>query len=314
MNTFFQNNKKEIISVLILAILLPFLLLAGLSKTMNEVFAEIYDIFFVIVISLVFAYGIFEIFKFILEPSKEEVYKNVTMSSFKWLTSLSFTFVYWSFFMFISLFIVVQYFNVGTNYTISSDIFIIAIPILLLFISNIFLTLDSNIKMQDQLVLSLVSFLLMIFFVGFVYILLVYSFALLFLILIATSFNDMAAYFFGKRWGKKKLSPEISPNKTVLGFGAGIIVAFIFALTWYFIFIMPSYSSNYMNSLSVFKSLLIIVLVSISAPIGDLFFSKIKRSYNKKDYGDIIPEHGGLLDRIDSHIFTTSLAFLIVIM
>ncbi len=314
MNTFFQNNKKEIISVLILVILLPLLLLAGLSKTINQVFAEIYDILFVIGISLVFAYGVFEIFKFVLEPNKEEMRKNITMTNFKWITFISFTFVYWSFFVSIALFIVVQYFNLNTSYTMDSDLFIIVIPIFLFIISNIFLTIDSNVSIKDQLVLSVVSLMLMLFFIAFVYLLIVYSFALLFLILIATSFNDMSAYFFGKRWGNKKLSPEISPNKTVFGFTAGITISLVFGIIWYLIFIMPDYSINYMTSLTVWKSLFIIFLIAFASPIGDLFFSKIKRSYDKKDYGNLIPEHGGLLDRIDSHIFTTTIAFMIVLM
>lgn len=76
MNNFFDNNKKEIISILILVVLLPILLVAGLSYVINQVFAEVYDILFVIVLSFFFVYGLYEIYNFIFLKTKKFTKKD----------------------------------------------------------------------------------------------------------------------------------------------------------------------------------------------------------------------------------------------
>lgn len=107
--------------------------------------------------------------------------------------------------------------------------------------------------------------------------------------------SDSGAYFGGMFFGKHKLAPEISPKKTVEGVFGGIIGAIagllIFFLVLQFFF---GYTVNY------WFVLLYAILGSLGGVFGDLCFSVIKRQTGIKDYGNLIPGHGGILDRFDS--------------
>jgi phosphatidate cytidylyltransferase len=113
-----------------------------------------------------------------------------------------------------------------------------------------------------------------------------------FLVIWAT---DTGAYFFGRAFGKKKLWPKISPNKTVEGAIGGVILACIVAI------IFHVFSPIQHHSMLVM--VLVTVLASIFGQIGDLVESAFKRHYGVKDSGDILPGHGGILDRFDSMLF-----------
>lgn len=108
---------------------------------------------------------------------------------------------------------------------------------------------------------------------------------------------DIAAYFSGKKFGKDKLAPEISPGKTIQGMYGALISAMVCAglLSWYYSF--PFMIATDFGLLSILT-----VLISI---YGDLFFSLIKRQNGVKDSGSILPGHGGVLDRVDSVIAAT---------
>lgn len=123
---------------------------------------------------------------------------------------------------------------------------------------------------------------------------------LIFIMLIASS-TDIFALFGGRLIGKHKLTP-ISPKKTVEGSIVGTIVATIIATTFYVIFI---------SSERIVLTIIIVIVLSICGQIGDLFFSLIKRENNVKDYSNLIPGHGGILDRIDSILFIL-IAFLVL--
>ena len=114
----------------------------------------------------------------------------------------------------------------------------------------------------------------------------------IYIILIAC-LTDIFALFGGKLIGKNKLT-KISPNKTVEGSIVGTIVATIVATTYYVMIFEPS---------NIFKVVIINIILSIIGQIGDLFFSLIKRENDIKDYSNMIPGHGGILDRLDSIIF-----------
>lgn len=142
-----------------------------------------------------------------------------------------------------------------------------------------------------------------------------------------TSATDIFAYLFGVKYGKHKMVPHISPKKSWEGAIAGTIFATLiassFALFYGYVFAPGSWLGDLLNStgeltlLDNFSSLgesnplwvqaLIIVPVtflgSIFAQIGDLVASRMKRTYNIKDFGTILPGHGGLLDRFDSVLF-----------
>ena len=121
---------------------------------------------------------------------------------------------------------------------------------------------------------------------------------------------DTGAYFVGTLFGKHKLCPEISPKKTVEGFVGGIvcngIIMMLLGLVWNLIFFGGAAKLN-------FIALLIIGLGgAVISVIGDLSFSIIKRNENIKDFGKLIPGHGGILDRFDSVIFTAPYVYFIL--
>jgi phosphatidate cytidylyltransferase len=142
-----------------------------------------------------------------------------------------------------------------------------------------------------------------------------------------TASTDIFAYIFGMKFGKRRLAPHISPKKSWEGAIAGTVFATIiassFALFYGSVFYPGSYLGDMLNSggeqtlLDNFSTLgernplwvqgLIIVpvtfIASILAQIGDLVASRLKRTYNIKDFGTILPGHGGLLDRFDSVLF-----------
>ncbi len=119
---------------------------------------------------------------------------------------------------------------------------------------------------------------------------------LYFLVLIWVA--DIAAYFAGKKFGKTKLSPEISPGKTVQGMYGALIAGGV----WAAIFIgYYGYRDGFVW-MRVTDFILLSVLTVLISIYGDLFFSVVKRQRGVKDTGSILPGHGGILDRVDSLI------------
>jgi phosphatidate cytidylyltransferase len=106
--------------------------------------------------------------------------------------------------------------------------------------------------------------------------------------------TDTGAYFSGRQFGNKKLCPEVSPNKTLAGLYGGVILAQAIALFYVLIVIQEPGAKDFM----VFSFLAFVI--SLVSVLGDLFESLLKRISGYKDSGDILPGHGGLLDRIDS--------------
>ncbi len=122
---------------------------------------------------------------------------------------------------------------------------------------------------------------------------------LLYVVLI-TIMSDTFAHFFGTKIGKHKLCPAVSPNKTVEGMIGGVFFGTFLGSVFFTTFI--DVSAN------LFLVIVISLTLSIIAEFGDLVFSAIKRKYGVKDYGKIMPGHGGILDRLDSILFAV-LAF-----
>lgn len=113
-------------------------------------------------------------------------------------------------------------------------------------------------------------------------------------LLLITIMTDTFAYFTGRLIGKNKMCESVSPNKTWEGFIGGLIFgAFISSVFFISVF-------DYEN---IFKIILISIILSIIGQIGDLVFSSIKRHFKIKDFGNIMPGHGGVLDRLDSLLF-----------
>ena len=137
-----------------------------------------------------------------------------------------------------------------------------------------------------------------VLFIGFAFNLFIsvynYNIKYFIMLILITILTDTFAYFGGKLIGKHHFT-SISPNKTIEGFIIGSTVS-TFVVTMYYINIIGNISS-------ISNVVLCILLLSIVGQIGDLFFSKIKRENNVKDFSDMIPGHGGILDRLDSIIF-----------
>jgi phosphatidate cytidylyltransferase len=113
------------------------------------------------------------------------------------------------------------------------------------------------------------------------------------LVLVVVWAQDIAAYFVGKAWGKRKVTPRISPGKTLEGFLAGIAASVAVA----------AFFGAYYFSWSYGGMVLLGILLGVTGILGDLFESVLKRGAGLKDSSNLIPGHGGVLDRLDSLLF-----------
>lgn len=127
-----------------------------------------------------------------------------------------------------------------------------------------------------------------------------YGFKLLLTLIVIVAATDIGAYFTGKRFGKHKLAPVISPNKTWEGLSGGVFCAMLAAC-----FMIPF-------ALPVYSMLIVGMVLAILAQTGDLFESGVKRKAGVKDSGTLIPGHGGLLDRFDGYLLTAPVFALLV--
>lgn len=116
---------------------------------------------------------------------------------------------------------------------------------------------------------------------------------IVFLMVFSTWASDTFAFAVGKIWGKTKLCPAISPGKTTEGFIGGFVGTIITAIIFSVIF-----------KFALLHGFIIGVIIAIMAPLGDLIESILKRVCQVKDSGNLIPGHGGILDRFDSLLFT----------
>ena len=107
--------------------------------------------------------------------------------------------------------------------------------------------------------------------------------------------SDTAAYFIGSRFGRHKLIERVSPKKTIEGSAAGLIFGMLGSLLWAFIFKFFGFPP--------YVFIISSIVLPVVSEIGDLVFSLMKRHYGIKDFSELIPGHGGILDRLDSNIF-----------
>ncbi|MDI6813462.1 MAG: phosphatidate cytidylyltransferase [Desulfitobacteriaceae bacterium] len=113
---------------------------------------------------------------------------------------------------------------------------------------------------------------------------------------------DSGAYLIGRGFGKHPLAPEVSPKKTIEGSLGGLALTLV--VTWFL--------GSWLGEVVPQKMLLLGLLVGVSAQVGDLFESALKRAAGVKDSGRLIPGHGGMLDRFDSFVFALPLVYYFV--
>lgn len=128
-------------------------------------------------------------------------------------------------------------------------------------------------------------------------------------------FSDTFAYLVGSTLGKRKLCPLISPKKTVAGAIGGLLGSVLCAVTFFLLFdlyaVVPVGYVTFSDSVAVRAVVFVVlgIVGGVLAEIGDLAASRIKRTMNIKDFGNIFPGHGGVLDRLDSIMFTLVMLF-----
>lgn len=125
------------------------------------------------------------------------------------------------------------------------------------------------------------------------------SMGLLIYLVFLTEINDVAQYLWGKSFGRRKVSPKVSPNKTVAGFLGGVATTIVLAAVL----------APYLTPLSMQASLAAGALIGVAGFVGDVTVSALKRDIGVKDSGSILPGHGGILDRLDSLTYTAPLFF-----
>jgi len=111
--------------------------------------------------------------------------------------------------------------------------------------------------------------------------------------------TDIGAYLIGRQFGSHLLAPQVSPKKTVEGSLGGLLFSIAVALVFW----------RFVGGTSLITYMILALIIGISAQIGDLFESALKRSAGVKDSGKLIPGHGGILDRFDSLIFALPLVY-----
>jgi phosphatidate cytidylyltransferase len=187
-------------------------------------------------------------------------------------------------------------------------VFLVIIYFLILLTIYVFLYPKYEIK---QVMSVFFSFFYLVVCLGYIYMIRCFTNGLLFavLILVCTCGNDMCAYLVGILIGKHKMFPTLSPKKSVEGFIGGIVGAAILGAIYGAVF------RNYadygdLNYVLIFS--IVSAIGALPAVVGDLAASAIKRNYGVKDYGHLIPGHGGVMDRFDSMLFTAPIIYYLV--
>ena len=123
----------------------------------------------------------------------------------------------------------------------------------------------------------------------------------------ATVLTDTGAYLIGRMLGKRKLNERISPNKTIEGALGGVACCFIFCMVFGIFVVMRNYA------IPLHFIIVSALLLPVTGQIGDLTFSAIKRHYGIKDFSNLFPGHGGVMDRLDSISFNCMLLYALMI-
>lgn len=200
-------------------------------------------------------------------------------------------------------FILTMLVNINNNFVLNIDYKYLILNALLLFLPLVIYNDDKKYGIEDAAYLFTFSTFLVL---GFNALMMIreYNVYYLMFLLVVTITSDTFAFFVGKLIGKHKMCPSISPNKTIEGFLGGLLFSTFITTSIYYVTF--EYTGN------IILLILFVMLLSVVSTLGDLFFSYIKRHYDIKDFGNIMPGHGGILDRVDSLLFVLLTFCLIV--
>jgi phosphatidate cytidylyltransferase len=122
----------------------------------------------------------------------------------------------------------------------------------------------------------------------------------------AAWFGDAGAYFVGSAIGKHRLAPRVSPRKSWEGYFGGLpfAIAWSVAVAWF--------AQGQAPAITPLKGAILGVIIGLTAPVGDLFESLLKRQFGIKDSSNLLPGHGGVMDRIDSTLWTGILTYYVI--
>ncbi|MBQ3226651.1 MAG: phosphatidate cytidylyltransferase [Clostridia bacterium] len=207
---------------------------------------------------------------------------------------------------FAAVFMAIPYLTAGT-YPRELFTFVLVLYLMLLMICSIFW--NDRIKFYDvsSSLFTLIYAVLFLFHLTFIRSM-EHGVVLVMFPLIGAWMPDTFAFFAGKFFGRHKLIPSVSPNKTVEG-AIGAVIGSVISMLVYGVIIESYFGLKAHYDAIVFLSL----LCGVVAQLGDLAASVIKREYKAKDLGNLIPGHGGMLDRIDSLIFVTPLVYYFIL-
>lgn len=130
--------------------------------------------------------------------------------------------------------------------------------------------------------------------------------------MISPMVTDVSAYYIGSALGKRKMIPHISPNKSWMGFFAGILTSMLFSLLYFLVFFRGEFPLLSGGTVVVY-ALLSGAIISLSSQLGDWVASSLKRWCEIKDFSNLLPGHGGLLDRFDSIFFSLPTSLILAI-
>lgn len=185
---------------------------------------------------------------------------------------------------------------------------LLQIPVIIGFLAICFVFVIKYPKIElKEITLGIVGIIYLPIMLSYIYVLrgLENGFICVWLIFLGSWGADTCAYCVGMLIGKKKLAPVLSPKKSVEGAVGGIIGSVILSLIYAVIF----NKLGYLDLKHIYIYPIVAFFASIVSIYGDLFASGIKRKYNIKDYGKLIPGHGGVLDRFDSVIFVAPIVY-----
>ncbi len=199
--------------------------------------------------------------------------------------------------------------SVGLKLSVASSLTLVYLYVVALFLLMLFSNRTINIKHLGELLFGLVYIPYFLSHIIYIHSL---DFGRLYvwLVFIGAFLTDTCAYFVGTYLGKHKLCPDISPKKTVEGAIGGVIGGGLSFVVYGII--VNTFFTSYLNggSFNLILLFLLGVIASIVSQVGDLTASAIKRQFGIKDFGNIFPGHGGMLDRCDSIILVAPIIFL----